>query len=183
MPRIEAILEAFFQHAPVRQRAHLIGYAGWHVAQNKHIAAEALQRIMELVDHRVSAVLQLADAHAREELSEWASICRAAALPDAWVLSVAKRIVPVVPGTHSAMWVGDRLATAASADLSGALEVLHAVSVKDLGPMGIYDWIDPAHEILSRAVAKDSANRQMAIATINNFTERGYGQFEKHLPT
>jgi hypothetical protein len=182
MPQIDAILTAFFEHATVEQRAHLIGFAGWHVEESKDIGADALQRIMDLVDRRIGAVTSSGEDTEAHELWEWASLCRGAAFPDPWVLAVAKRVVPLVPGSYSAMWVGERMGEVARTDVAGAVEVLQAISVKDLGPMGIHDWLNPAHEILAHAMAAGGSTREAAVAAINNFTERGFSQFEKHLP-
>jgi hypothetical protein len=90
--------------------------------------------------------------------------------------------IPVVTADHSEMWVGERMAKIAEADLVGALDVLHMASAGDLGPMGIHSWGAPAETILTRSIAAGGALREQAIAAINNFTERGYSQFERLLP-
>jgi hypothetical protein len=80
------------------------------------------------------------------------------------------------------MWVGERMAKIADSDLPGALGVLQMVSAKDLGPLGIHSWVEPAKKILAMAITAGGSLREQALTTINNFTERGYSGFERHLP-
>jgi hypothetical protein len=182
MPRMEEILTAFFEHAPARQRAHLIGFAGWHADEAKNLPLEALARIMDLIERRVSAVAGSSAMKAKEELSEWTSLCLGSAFPDDWVLRIARMAVPAWSASDGGMSVGERLAKIAEKDLEGALEILQLVSTKDLEPFGIHDWNEAAEMILSRSVAVGGRLREIAIDVINSFTERGYSQFEGLLP-
>jgi hypothetical protein len=74
------------------------------------------------------------------------------------------------------------MAKIADTDLAAAMDVLGLVSVRDLGPLGIHSWNEPAEKILSLSVARDGELRDRAVEAINNFSEGGYSQFE-HLLT
>jgi hypothetical protein len=182
MPQLKAILAAFFEQAPTRMRAHLLGFAGWHAEEAKDLPPAARDRIMDLVERRVTIVTQAVGMDAREELSEWASLCAAEVFPDEWVLQIARHAVPACQASDSEMWVGERMAKIADTDLAGALEILRLVSTKNLGPLGIHSWNVPAEKILSQSIARGGDFGTRAIETIDNFTERGYSQFEHLLP-
>ncbi len=177
--RVADILTTFFATAPVPQRAHLIEFAGRHAEEaGRALPADALDRIMKLVDARVAAASR---AHDAGELADFAVLFSGDAFPDDWLLRIAKVIMPMSPGHRFEHQMAERLGSIAESNLAGAMEILLLASSKDLGPMGSYMWRDHAEKILRLALASGHNLREQARTVINNFTEQGYGEFERLL--
>ena len=176
--RTKEVVDTFYEHASGPQRTHVIGFAGWYVETSTPLTADALERIMTLVEARVNAAVAAGDS---DELVEFAVLFNSDAFPDTWLIALAKLATPLTPGHAFEYRMPERIAAIADSNLAGALDVLDLVSRKGIEPMDIHMWSEPGEKILRLGLAQGGSPQLRARMIINNFTEQGYGLFERLL--
>ena len=181
----DPLLAQFFTSASPALRAQAIGDIGWsigHDADPAPLRPAVKERLMQLLEHRLSILEAESPAEGKElETFGWWINC--SKFPEDWVVKQAMKIVEKQHRLSPDFAVAESFASLASTYPYQAVRVVHLLLEEDRDGWSIHGWSQHLDVILKAALGDGEDARKEAVAMIDLLAARGFRGYRNMLRT